>query len=978
MVRKLFLSIAIALSVLSLCCRAQANGQAHTDEIASFRNIPGITAEEIAAIESVQAQNRTIVYGSLLSTEAYIDENGVFSGYTQKLCAMLSSLFGISFVPQLYDWDAILAGLADGSVDFSGDLIPTPERRKKYAMSEAIAERSISVFKKKGSENLTDIAKRRSPKLAFLTDSAHLSPFWEIYRNPFELVYVDNFENAAAMLENGEIDAFINESVSDCFFIDYGFVEAKAFFPLIYIPVSLTTQKEELRAFVSALNKYLAAGGRKTLVRLYSEGESNYKKYGLFRTFTTEEKAYIAHSLESGAKIPVALESDNYPVCFFNYQSNEFEGIVPNILSVITEFTGLKFWIINQGGAPWEDLLNSLVSGEAAFISELMYSEARNGKFLWTDQPFCTTSYAFISKSSFPDLEMHQVMGQKVGVIKGTAYEEMYKRWFPDNKPVLYDTGDLVFEALERDEITLTLAAEALLLSQTNYREKPGYKVNIALDHVIEAKFGFNLNEGLLCSIIGKAQGFAKTDMISKRWFGKVFDYSAELSKTRVYLLLICLVLLLLLLTFVASYLYRNRTMRKKLETLVGERTCELQLQMREREAAEKEARVASSAKSSFLARMSHEIRTPLNAVIGMSEIAKKSVPDNEKALSAINRILSSSHHLMGILNDILDMAKIESGKMTLASAPFNLGRAIDEVSNIILSRCVDKNIRFTTDVAEVRDRVVLGDKLRLNQVLINLLGNAVKFTDAGGVIGVSVKPLRETPENLELAFAVSDNGIGMTAEQVTRLFVPFEQADTSIASRFGGTGLGLSICKNLVNAMGGEINVHSLPGRGTTFNFALTLQKGQAHTTTDALEKAGDAPDLRGIRILLAEDVEVNRLIIDELLSATGAAIDDAVNGAEALSMFSASPENHYQLILMDIQMPAMDGYEATEKIRALPRPDAKLVPVIALTANAYREDVERALVSGMNGHLSKPINVSALFSALSQWLCRDGSEPL
>ncbi len=943
--------------------------------IHSYTQIPGITKDEIAAIQAIQKKNKPLSYGVLLSTEAFINDDGEFSGYAQRLCALLSTLFGIRFVPQLHDWDEILRGLADGSIDFSGDLIPTPERRKKYFMSDAIAERSISIFKKKGTESLTDIARRRSPKLAFLSGSAHLPAFKNVYADPFQLVYVDNFEAAASLLRNDDIDAFINESVSDCFFIEYGFIESKAFFPLMYIPVSLTTEKNELRSIVSALNKYLLHGGQDILAQLYTFGENDYKKYGLFKSFTPEEKYYLEQTLQAGQEIPVALESDNYPVSFFNYKTNAFEGIVADLLAAISKSTGLRFRIINKGGTKWEDLLKSLTNGEASIISQLMYSEARRGRYLWTDNPFCTTAYAFISKSSFPDLEIYQVMSQKVGVIKGTAYEEMYRKWFPDNKPVVFDTGDMAFDAMERDEITLILAAEALLLSQTNYREKPGYKVNILLNHAIEAKFGFNINETRLCSIVSKAQGLIKTEMIAKRWFGKVFDYSSELSRTRVYLLLIGIAFLFVLLAFIAWHLFRNRMMQRKLEKLVRERTHELRLQIQEREAAEREARVASSAKSSFLAKMSHEIRTPLNAVIGMSEVAKKSVAENSKALSAINRILSSSHHLLGILNDILDMAKIESGKMELANVPFNLGKAFDEVSNIILSRCAEKNIRFTANVDEVQAFTAVGDKLRLNQVLINLLGNAVKFTDAGGRIGLSAKLLQETPQELRLAFAVSDNGIGMTAEQMARLFVPFEQADSSIASRFGGTGLGLSISKNLINAMGGEISVASSPGAGATFSFQLTMRKGRTGEADEPPEEI-ESLNLEGMRILLAEDIEVNRMIIDELLSSTGVVIDQAVNGAEAVTMFASSPEWHYDLVFMDIQMPEMNGYEATEKIRDLPRPDAKQVPVIAMTANAYREDVDRAIASGMNGHLAKPINVAALFTAVARCLAPDAPE--
>ena len=223
MLRKSHIFLFTAVLALILVWPGHAvskNPPAGAVDISRYEDIPGITETEKAAIESLQAQNRTLTYGALLSTEAFINNDGVFSGYTERLCVLLSSLFGIKFSPRLYDWDALLAGLADGSIDFSGDLIPTPQRRQKYHMSDAIAERSISIFYKRGAGDINEIARRRSPRLAFLAGSVHLASFREVYSQPFELILVNNFAQAASMLKTGKIDAFINESVSDCFFVE--------------------------------------------------------------------------------------------------------------------------------------------------------------------------------------------------------------------------------------------------------------------------------------------------------------------------------------------------------------------------------------------------------------------------------------------------------------------------------------------------------------------------------------------------------------------------------------------------------------------------------------------------------------------------------------------------------------------------------------------------------------------------------------
>jgi signal transduction histidine kinase len=403
------------------------------------------------------------------------------------------------------------------------------------------------------------------------------------------------------------------------------------------------------------------------------------------------------------------------------------------------------------------------------------------------------------------------------------------------------------------------------------------------------------------------------------------------------------------------------RDSSKRLEDTVRERTRELEIQT----AA---ARVASQAKSEFLARMSHEIRTPLNAIIGMTKIAQKTA-EREKVNSSLGEIATASSHLLDILNDILDMSKIESGKFSLASEPFHLGAAMKEVANIIRLRCADKHITLVTDFDTLPAVGVRGDRLRLKQVLINLLGNAVKFTPQGGKIEFVASVGGQTDTCVTMNFAVRDTGIGMSEEQLSKVFKAFEQGDNTISVHYGGTGLGLAISQSLVEMMEGHISVQSKPGEGSTFTFTVKLEKAEAVFAGEA-EKAEAALDLSGKRMLLAEDVEINRLILRELLAETRISIEEACDGNEALEKFAASPPGYYDLVFMDIQMPHMDGYAATRRIRALGRPDASAVPIIAITANAYREDIQRALDAGMNGHIAKPIDLSAVMRILAEKL--------
>jgi PAS domain S-box-containing protein len=389
-----------------------------------------------------------------------------------------------------------------------------------------------------------------------------------------------------------------------------------------------------------------------------------------------------------------------------------------------------------------------------------------------------------------------------------------------------------------------------------------------------------------------------------------------------------------------------------------------------ERKAIEAAAQAASKAKSEFLARISHEIRTPLNAIIGMTHIARNSISDTQsdtqKVRNSLDEITTASSHLLNILNDVLDMAKIESGKFEIIQEPFYLGSALLEVSSIIFQRCKDKYIVFENNIKELPDAYLMGDKLRLNQVLINLLGNAVKFTPMEGRITFHIEVMADTPEKIKLKFILSDTGIGMSEDQLERLFVAFEQADNTIAPRFGGTGLGLAISQNLVNLMGGNISVQSELHVGSTFSFELDFPK--AETLPEVQQKSDVSTlDLSARRILLVEDVEINRIILRELLAYTGIIIEEAADGQYALDMFKFSPVGYYDLIFMDIQMPVMDGYEATRKIRSLDRPDAKTVSIIAMTANAYQEDINKALGIGMNGHIAKPIDLPIVLRTLA-----------
>ena len=521
------------------------------------------------------------------------------------------------------------------------------------------------------------------------------------------------------------------------------------------------------------------------------------------------------------------------------------------------------------------------------------------------------------------------------------------------------------------------------------------------------------------------------------------------------------------------------------------------------------QAQAGSRAKSEFLSRMSHEIRTPMNAIIGMTEIGRRA-SDMDKIKDCLDKIQNASGHLLSLINDILDMSKIEAGKLELAANPFDLEKMLEDVANVIAVRAEEKRVEFLVNIDPKLPRAVLGDRLRLTQVVTNLLSNAVKFTPPRGCVQLTVLAAPDSgPESCSISFAVTDSGIGIAAEQISRLFTAFEQADSSIANRFGGTGLGLAISQSIVRMMGGSISVSSEPGKGSTFTFAVRLRRAEnlpknmpcdlavyqnlrvliiddsdetlaffesvllrigvqyklaghgeaaveiARTAKqsgagfdivfidylmegmDGIETSrclrevlgegvhvmmASATDWQDIeaekavgftriihkplfssailnvlnelvagekimrtlarvepepppltfsqsRILLAEDIEINREIILSLLEDTGAALDCAENGEIAVQMFHDALIP-YDLVFMDIQMPVMNGLEATRRIRAMDKPEAMTVPIVAMTANAFAEDARECMAAGMNDHLSKPISINELYATLAKYL--------
>jgi CheY-like chemotaxis protein len=371
---------------------------------------------------------------------------------------------------------------------------------------------------------------------------------------------------------------------------------------------------------------------------------------------------------------------------------------------------------------------------------------------------------------------------------------------------------------------------------------------------------------------------------------------------------------------------------------------------------------------------MSHEIRTPLNAIIGMSNLAA-SYDDTAKIKECLEKVNVSAVHLLGVINDILDMSKIDAGKLEISLTDFNVKTMIEHVVTLIKFRSDEKDQHFSYEIADDVPAAINSDMQRISQVLVNLLSNAVKFTPQGGEVTLKVKLQSKNPDNKTavLYFEVIDTGIGIAEEQRNNLFRSFAQADDSISRKYGGTGLGLAISKRIVAMLDGDINFTSTIGKGSVFCFTITARIASEDTMISDSEDDIGITDITGMfegkNILLVEDIEINRMVIEGLLENSGVSITEACNGREALEKYIEN-NGHYDLIFMDVHMPEVNGYTATKQIRALDIPGSDTIPIVAMTASVFREDVENCLIAGMNDHIGKPIEFPALIHKMKKYL--------
>jgi len=913
-------------------CAVCAAG-ATSNSIKTYKDIPGITKDEIVAIEALRNSREKFSCGHVPGTEAYILPDGTYAGFTAKLYKHLSSLFGIEFVLKLYSTESLKHGIDNKLIDFTDNLTLAAEHMRFYHMTHPIANRSKRIFTVAGKNGIVteqDISGLKVGFLGSMTEADEISKSYPGLK--FRVVTVDSFESAANMLQSGKIDAFVFDGVIDQVFDKYGFIHSRDFFPLVYLPVSLATANIDLRPVITVLNKYIAAGGIDKLYGLYREGSSEYARYKLYKSFTEEEKTYLSNLTGNNHTVKVAITGDNYPVCFFNKSEQVFQGIAVDVLSEISKLTGITFATMNGKNTPLPEILKMLQGGQVSLVSQLPHPGESKGDFLWYDNPYASAHYVLLSKFDYPNLAIYHVARTRVGTIKQGDFENKYNELFPgNNNLIVYDTHDDALGALERDEIDLLMGSSLMLLMQKNFSKYKELKINIRLPASMDWHFVFNRNETVLSSIMNKAQIYANTDIIVNNWIDRRYAYIKMVtSETTPYFILIASVLSLMLFITTVSW-FKSRKLNLTLDKTVQERTQELKLQT-------EAAQVASKAKSIFLANMSHEIRTPMNAIIGMTSIGMAAA-DMDRIKHCFTKIKDASQHLLGVINDILDMSKIEANKFELSLTEFNFEKLFQRVVNVINFRVDEKQLKLTVHIDNAIPKTMIGDDQRLAQVIANLLGNAIKFTPENGSISLDARLLGEEDGAYTVLIKVTDTGIGLSPEQQFHLFQAFQQAETSTVRKFGGTGLGLSISKSIVELMGGKIWVESELHKGSTFSFTIQVRRGVETKN----ELFASSVDFSNIRIMVVDDDPDVLLFFTEIAQRIGVICDTAISGDDVLRFVELNGHSHIYFI--DWSMPGIDGMELTRMLKEnLPASDNFVIMISSGEWNAIEEEAKKA----------------------------------
>ena len=1049
-----------------------------------------------AAAETASA--KVVRVGSFEDTFNYVNEKGARKGYGYELLETLSGYTGWQFEYVTCDWSDCFEKLKNGEIDIIGGISYTEDRTQEMLFSDepmGVEKYYLYADLARADISASDFKTLNGKKIGVLMGTepeVMLAEWEEKYGLKTEHVNISNNEDVKQKLANHEIDCFV--SLEESFWAERGISTiTRVGESGIYYAINKNRPdiKEELDDAMRALDE---------AVPFYTA--DLYKRYfsmDYTPILTGEEKAWLR---KHGAIRMGFLASDS-GVSTFDPATGEFTGVITDYIQFAADCLGnqeLEFQLVGYDSKEAE--LDALKSGEIDMIFHCDQNPnlAEEYHFACTNTTWTSNLMAVTNKQHFNENNVNRIAvpQNKLSLKKYLAF------YYPQWEIVDCDTQEDAARLVKDGQADCFVTG---ISSENKYSKKYSF-YSVPLVNPVRSCFAVNSGNRSLLSILNKTIKAMPVNMLA----GALAMYKSSARKVTLSdfikdnffkVMLISSIAVAVVLLTILMLLQKAR----KAEAAARKAASDTQELNAKLQVAVEKAESANRAKSTFLSNMSHDIRTPMNAIIGFTTLALSNIDDTDRVKDYLAKTLASSNHLLSLINDVLDMSRIESGKIHLEEVEVNLSDVLHDLKTIVSGQIYAKQLELYMDVMDVTDEDVYCDKTRLNQILLNLLSNAIKFTPAGGTVSVRVRQLAGKVHGCgQYEFRIKDNGIGMSQEFAQKIFEPFERERTSTVSRIQGTGLGMAITKNIVDMMGGTIEVQTAQGKGTEFTVCVPMRAqteqrpvekiteleglkalvvdddfNTCDSVTKMLVKVGmraewtlsgkeavlrarqsiemsdvyhayiidwrlpdmngievtrqirslhdDTPiiiltaydwsdieveakaagvtafcskpmfmsdlretlmsalgqkpadavqrllpeknaDFKGKHILLVEDNELNREIAQEILQEYGFLVDSAENGAVAVEKVSTAAPGSYDLVLMDVQMPIMDGYTATRKIRALDDPARAKLPILAMTANAFDEDRRNALESGMNGFLSKPIVIGDLVQELHKIL--------
>ena len=1049
-----------------------------------------------AAAETASA--KVVRVGSFEDTFNYVNEKGARKGYGYELLETLSGYAGWQFEYVTCDWSDCFEKLKNGEIDIIGGISYTEDRTQEMLFSDepmGVEKYYLYADLSRADISASDFKTLNGKKIGVLMGTepeVMLTEWEEKYGLKTEHVNISNNEDVKQKLANHEIDCFV--SLEESFWAERGISTiTRVGESGIYYAINKNRPdiKEELDDAMRALDE---------AVPFYTA--DLYKRYfsmDYTPILTGEEKAWLR---KHGAIRMGFLASDS-GVSTFDPATGEFTGVITDYIQFAADCLGnqeLEFQLVGYDSKEAE--LDALKSGEIDMIFHCDQNPnlAEEYHFACTNTTWTSNLMAVTNKQHFNENNVNRIAvpQNKLSLKKYLAF------YYPQWEIVDCDTQEDAARLVKDGQADCFVTG---ISSENKYSKKYSF-YSVPLVNPVRSCFAVNSGNRSLLSILNKTIKAMPVNMLA----GALAMYKSSARKVTLSdfikdnffkVMLISSIAVAVVLLTILMLLQKAR----KAEAAARKAASDTQELNAKLQVAVEKAESANRAKSTFLSNMSHDIRTPMNAIIGFTTLALSNIDDTDRVKDYLGKTLASSNHLLSLINDVLDMSRIESGKIHLEEVEVNLSDVLHDLKTIVSGQIYAKQLELYMDVMDVTDEDVYCDKTRLNQILLNLLSNAIKFTPAGGTVSVRVRQLAGKVHGCgQYEFRIKDNGIGMSQEFAQKIFEPFERERTSTVSRIQGTGLGMAITKNIVDMMGGTIEVQTAQGKGTEFTVCVPMRAqteqrpvekiteleglkalvvdddfNTCDSVTKMLVKVGmraewtlsgkeavlrarqsiemsdvyhayiidwrlpdmngievtrqirslhdDTPiiiltaydwsdieveakaagvtafcakpmfmsdlretlmsalgqkpadavqgllpeknaDFKGKHILLVEDNELNREIAQEILREYGFLVDSAENGAVAVEKVSTAAPGSYDLVLMDVQMPIMDGYTATRKIRALDDPARAKLPILAMTANAFDEDRRNALESGMNGFLSKPIVIDDLVQELHKIL--------